>query len=207
MKFVLFVEGHTEKVLPPFLSRWLNPQLTQPVGIQAVQFDGAADMIKDMPARAERFLNAPKQDVIAVISLLDLYGLPLAIPASQKTVTERCAWAKVYLEREVSQPKFRQFFAVHETEAWLLSQPGIFPEPMQEEIASRAQHPETVNNQEPPAKLLHKLYQKHYKRDYKKVTGGANLFVALDPIVAYEKCQHLKVMLDDMLLLAHNSGL
>lgn len=207
MKFVLFVEGHTEKALPSFLGRWLNPQLNQPVGIQAVQFNGTADMIKDMPARAERFLNAPKQDIIAVIGLLDLYGLPLIIPTSQKTVTERCAWAKVYLEEQVGHPKFKQFFAVHETEAWLLSQPGIFPEPMQEEVADNAPRPETVNSHEHPAKLLHRLYRKHYKRDYKKVTDGADLFADLDPAVAYEKCPHLKAMLDDMLSLARHFGL
>lgn len=206
MKFVLFVEGHTEKALPGFLGRWLNPQLTQAVGVKVVRFDGAADMIKSMLDRAERFLNAPKQDVIAVIGLLDLYGLPLTIAASQKTVTERCARAKVYLERKVGQPKFRQFFAVHETEAWLLSQPGIFSEPMQEEIAIRAQHPETVNNQEPPAELLHRLYQKHYKRDYKKRVDGTNLFDGLDPAAACQKCPHLKLMLEEMLHLARDIG-
>jgi len=207
VKFVLFVEGHTEKALPSFLGRWLNPQLKQPIGIQAVQFDGAADMIKDMPARAERFLNAPKQDVIAVIGLLDLYGLPLIIPASQKTVTERCAWAKVYLEEQVGHPKFKQFFAVHETEAWLLSQPGIFSAALRTEIVGRAQHPETINNQEPPGKLQQHLYRTKTRSDYKKTVDGANLFADLDPAVAYEKCPHLKTMLDDMLSLARYFGL
>lgn len=157
MKFVLFVEGHTEKALPSFLGRWLNAQLTYPVGIQPVQFDGAADMIKDMAKHAALSLNTPKQDVIAVIALLDLHNLPLPIPPAQDTPTKRCAWAKWELEREVRQSKFRQFFAVHETEAWLLSQLGIFPAAVRREIVGRAQHPETVNDQEPPAKLLQNL--------------------------------------------------
>ncbi len=107
MKFVLFVEGHTEKALPQFLRRWLNPQLTHPVGIQAVQFDGAADMMKDMEKHAALYLNAPKQDVIAVIALLDLYGLPLTIPSAQDTLTKQCAWAKRQLEKRVNHPKFK----------------------------------------------------------------------------------------------------
>lgn len=204
MRFVLFVEGHTEKALPQFLRRWLNPQLIQPVGIQAVQFDGAADMIKDLPARTERFLNAPKQDVLAVIGLLDFHALPLTIPAEQETVTERCAWAKLYLEQKVGSPKFRQFFAVHETEAWLLSQPSIFPAAVRTEIAGRAQHPETVNNQEPPAMLLQNLYRAKTRSDYKKTVDGTNLFGDLDPAVAYGKCPHLKAMLDNMLSLARH---
>ena len=41
MKFILFVEGHTERqVLPAFLKRWLDAQLAQPVGIKVVRFEG-----------------------------------------------------------------------------------------------------------------------------------------------------------------------
>lgn len=208
MRFVLFVEGHTEKAaLPSFLARWLNPQLTQPVRIDPVRFDGAADMIKDVAKHANISLNAPKQDVIAVIGLLDLYGLPLTIPAKQDTVSERCAWAKQHLERQVNQPKFRQFFAVHETEAWLLSQPSIFPEPMQEEIAANTQRPELVNNQEPPAKLLERFYQSKMHRGYKKTVDGGDLFAGLNPAEACERCPHLKQMLDEMLQLARDTGL
>lgn len=45
MKFVLFLEGHTEKnALAPFLKRWLDPQLPEPVGLQTVCFEGCADL-------------------------------------------------------------------------------------------------------------------------------------------------------------------
>lgn len=41
MKFVLFVEGHTEKLaVPSFLKRWLDKKLKQPVGIKIVRFEG-----------------------------------------------------------------------------------------------------------------------------------------------------------------------
>lgn len=207
MKFVLFVEGHAEQALPAFLARWLNPQLSTPVGIQALRFDGAADMIKLMPARAKLYSDNPKQDVIAVIGLLDVYGLPLTIPTEHDTPGKQCAWAKQHLEQHVGQPKYKQFFAVHETEAWLLSQPSIFPAGLRIDLAARAQHPETVNNQEPPAKLLTRLYRARLHKDYKKTVDGANLFADLDPAEAYRKCPHLKLMLDEMLQLAHDCGL
>ncbi|MEN6436959.1 MAG: TOPRIM nucleotidyl transferase/hydrolase domain-containing protein, partial [Syntrophobacter sp.] len=39
MKFILLVEGHTEKIaLPDFFKRWLDPRLKQRVGIQFVRF-------------------------------------------------------------------------------------------------------------------------------------------------------------------------
>ena len=44
MKFILFVEEHTEdKALPAFLKRWLDRRLESPVGIQTVRFSGWPD--------------------------------------------------------------------------------------------------------------------------------------------------------------------
>lgn len=77
MKIVLFLEGHTEKnALAPFLKRWLDPQLPEPVGLQTVCFEGCADLIKGSLKKAKLYLSEP--DVIAVIALLDLYGLPVS---------------------------------------------------------------------------------------------------------------------------------
>jgi len=71
MKFVLFVEGHTENnVIPEFLKRWLDPKISKPVGIIPVRFEGWAELVKDSPIKANFYLA--KKDVIAVFSLLDL---------------------------------------------------------------------------------------------------------------------------------------
>ncbi len=41
MKFVLLVEGQTEKdSAAAFIKRWLDPRLKQPVGIQVASFNG-----------------------------------------------------------------------------------------------------------------------------------------------------------------------
>jgi hypothetical protein len=206
VKFVLFVEGHTEKVLPVFLKRWLDPQLAQhgrqPVGIQAVRFEGQAEFIRDVAQKANLYLNAPKRDVIAVIGLLDLYGASLPYPADKTTATDRYAWAKQHLEDKVAHQQFRQHFAVHETEAWLLSSVNIFPAEIKAGLVSKTQHPEQVNFNEPPAKLLDRLYLSKTNRHYKKVVNGTELFAKLDPEIAYSKCPSVKSLLDDMQQLA-----
>ncbi|WP_104984498.1 DUF4276 family protein [Sorangium cellulosum] len=69
-------------------------------------------------------------------------------------------------------------------------------------LPGKCAHPETVNFDTPPAKLLERLYRDKLKRGYKKVIDGTNLFRALDPDVAYGKCPYLKLLLDDMLALA-----
>jgi len=205
MKFILFVEGHTEdKALPAFLKKWLDPRLESPVGIDTVRFDGWPELFRDTARKARMHLNGPSKDkIIAVISLLDLYG-PTFYPAHLTDKDERYLWAKQEIEGIVQEENFFQFFAVHEVEAWLLSQPEIFPASVRNALPGKVVTPETVNFDEPPAKLLDKLYRQHTKRIYKKVVNGKELFGKLDPAVAYEKCPRLRELLDTMLDLARN---
>lgn len=209
MKFLLFVEGHTEKALPQFLKKWLDPKLAEKsikaVGIQTVRFEGWPEFVKDAPQKAKMHLNGPaKNDIIAIIALLDLYG-PTFYPAGLDGYEARYIWAKKHMEDQVNDPRFFQFFAVHEVEAWLLSDPAIFPLEVRKAFPAKIQAPETVNFNEPPAKLLEQLYPQHTRRSYKKVVHGKELFGKLDPGTAYGKCPKLKVLLDKMLELAENA--
>jgi hypothetical protein len=206
MKFVLLVEGYTEqKAIPGFLKRWLDPRLDHKVGIQVVRFEGWPELVKDMSDRAQMYLESPKSgEIIAVIALLDLYG-PTFYPAHLKTVEERVAWATKELEQTVGSKRFRIFFAVHETEAWLLSKPELFPAPIRKALPAKAQKPETVNFDEPPAKLLQRLYEEKSSRTYKKITDGKTLFDQLDPEIVYGKCPHFQRMMDVMLQLARDA--
>ena len=62
MKFVLFVEGYTERSgIPAFLKRYLDPRLSQPVGIKPVRFDGWAELVKDAPRKSRMYLNDPRR--------------------------------------------------------------------------------------------------------------------------------------------------
>lgn len=203
MKFLIFVEGHTEdKALPKFLKKWLDPRLTQPVGIKTVRFEGWPELLKDAPLKARMHLNGPdKDEIIAVISILDLYGSTI-YPQNSTSSDERYSWAKKHIEELVGQPKFFQFFAVHEVEAWLLSEPNIFPLEVKRAFPNNIKTPEAVNFDEPPAKLLDRLYYSNLRRSYKKVVNGKELFGKLDPDTAYQKCPKLQELLDKMLELA-----
>lgn len=205
MRFVLLVEGHTEKALPAFLKRWLDPRLPQPVRITPIRFEGWRHYHKEVAKKVAINLSGKAgADVLGAVGLLDLYG-PEIYPKDRKTAEQRREWAKDFFEKEVGHSRFRQHFAVHETEAWLLSDPGILPAEVARALPSRCRHPETVNFDEPPAKLLARLYREKLDRRYKKVIDGVNLFNDLAPDVAYEKCPNLKALLDDMLDLARGT--
>jgi len=205
MKFILFVEGETEqKVLPNFFKSWLDPKLKSPVGFKIVKFEGWADLEKKAPRKAEMYLNSKEKDkIIAVISLMDLYG-PTFYPDHVKAAPERYKRGKEHMEKRVKNSKFHQFFAVHELEAWLLSQPEHFPQKVKEKL-EKIENPETVNFNEPPAKLLKRLYSSQTKYSYKKTTTGSDLFKKLDPEIAYQKCRKLEKLLDTMLALAETA--
>jgi hypothetical protein len=204
VKFALFVEGYTERAaVPAFLKRWLDPQLSHPVAIQPVNLLGSGGYLSTFVQRAKRDLGSGQ--LIAVVGLLDLYGSKLRFPQNL-TTDSKYAWAKAELERQVGHQRFRQHFAVHETEAWLLSDPAIFPDAIRAQLQDSERRPESVNFQEPPSKLLHRLYKKT-GREYKKVVDGSALFQKLDPDHARERCPHLGALLDDMLSLANAAGL
>ncbi|MBF0234671.1 MAG: DUF4276 family protein [Desulfamplus sp.] len=106
-----------------------------------------------------------KNQIIAVISLLDLYG-PTFYPPELNESKKRYDWAKKDIENKVNQSKFFQFFAVHEVEAWLLSDPNIFPVEVKRAFPKKIENPEKVNFNDPPAKLLERLYPLHVNRSY-----------------------------------------
>lgn len=209
MKFVLFVEGHTEKkVAPGFLKRWLDPRLSQPVGIKIVRFEGWHDYVDEIAKKVALNLSGQTgSDVIAGIGLLDLYG-PTLFPDELSAVDQRFVWGKRHLEKDiVKHERFFQYFAVHETEAWLLSDHTIFPDAVRLGVQKVSRPPESVNFDEPPSKFLNRLYREKIHKSYKKVTDGTNLFKDLMPERAYEKCPYLRQLLDDMLSLAKKAGL
>lgn len=205
MKFVLLVEGHTERrALGGFLKRWLDPQLSQPVGMQIVRFDGWPQVVKDTPIKARMHLG--RADVIGVIALLDLHG-PTFYPPGLLDAAERVRWARNHLEGQVTDQRFRQFFAVHETEAWLLSDSGIYRPEVAQAVQKLCDAPEQVDFDEPPAKRLDAIYQVKLRRGYKKTVDGEDLFSRLDPRVAAAKCPYLQEMLGEMLRMAQAVGL
>jgi hypothetical protein len=191
---VLFIEGRTETYLPLFLKRWLDERLSSAVRVNSVKFDGVGDYRRKFASRARLDLGSDR--VIGILGLIDLYHC--RIEGSPEEIRNR-------LEQQVQDHRFRQHLAVHEVEAWLLSDREIFPRPVREALPD-VSRPESIDAREPPAKLLDRLYLSKLNRGYAKVRDGAKLFSALRPNLAYERCPHLRPLLDDMLDLAKAAG-
>ena len=207
MRFVVFVEGYLERIaLPAFLSNWLNSATTQRVGVNVIRFQGSGEFKNKLASAVRRHLNGPSNfDLIAAIGILDLYGVNY-YPGHVSTVQERYDWLCQHFENEVDCAGFHMFSAVHELEAWILSQPEFLPAEVRRALPGRVQNPESVNFDNPPSKLLQRLYSEKLGRDYKKIVDGSNLFSQLDPAVARNRCPYLKKMMNKLLSLAKAAG-
>ena len=219
MKFILLLEGATEeKGVPGFINRWLNQFFAVGVGVQPDTFEGWPDLHDSAPKKAARYLtDARSPDVIAVVSLLDLYG-PTFYPPDKATVSERHAWGSEYMQGRVRQhfrqkglsddlaAKYRHFFAVHETEAWFLAQPSLFPDEIRQFLEKQPKAPEAVNFQTPPGKLLEQQYLQKLKVRYPKTTKARNFFPRLDTETVVSRCPYLKAMLHELRRMALEAG-
>lgn len=188
------------------------------VGVQPDTFEGWPDLHDSAPKKAARYLtDSRSSDVIAVVSLLDLYG-PTFYPPDKASVSEKHAWGTEYMEGRVRQhfrhkglpddlaAKYRHFFAVHETEAWFLAQPALFPNDIRQALERQAKPPETVNFLTPPGKLLEQQYIQKLKRRYSKTTNARNFFPRLDTEVVVSRCPYLKAMLHALRQMALDAG-
>ena len=207
MRLVLLVEGWTEKELPAFLKRWLDPQLPRPIGIHAVRLPGAPNFVNNVAKRVRSHLTH-EEDTIAVFGLLDLYGLQLDYPKHADR-DQKVSWARTQIMNRVEpiyRPKFRQHFAVHEIEAWLVTDPRLFPTI---KLPDKCVQPEEIDFEEPPSKLLDRLFKerehRRRHRGYDKTTMAANLFPRLDPTLVYQKCPNFKLLMDEMLDMARQA--
>jgi hypothetical protein len=206
-RIALFVEGDTERgdarrrTSPAFFHKWLDPQLPpgSRVGIRAVKFQGVSNYLDDLAQKVRLYLGDGRADF--VFGLVDLYGIPpnRIDLARFPTVKEKVVRARDFIRSLVPaefKPRFRQHFAVHEVEAWLLAYPHEWPPGVRDQITKRP--PEQVSFTQPPAKFLKHLLAGCYK----KTTTAMNLFPRLDHKLAMDKCPFLKLLLEDLLLVA-----
>jgi len=173
--------------------------------VRVVKFSGWADYYKEIKKKVDLHLTGKTgRDVVGAIGLLDLYG-PTFYPPDKTSREERYSWAKSHVESIVDNNRFRQHFAVHETEAWLLAEPQIHPAPVARSLEKSTIGPEAVDFECPPARWLDRLYKQHLQRSYGKITDGVRLFGKLQPDVARERCPYFAALLDDLVAFASNA--
>lgn len=197
MRFILVVEGDTEKrSIEGLIRKQITDKTGKNIGITTININGYGNFTHDIPKKVKKYLTGPdKDEILAVAGLMDLYKTPYAGDVN-RTVQERIFQGTRLFEDSVQQDQFRMFFAVHEYEAWLLSDAEKFDPSIRNRIASHARYPEDVNTDEPPSKYLKRLYSEYLHREYKKTVDGKVLMGRINPEQVYEKCPNYREMID-----------
>lgn len=205
MKLALFVEGRGERLsIKDFLKRWLDKRTTAPVGLHIVSFDGWPEMVKDIPVKAPMYLDRP--EFLGVVSLLDLYG-PTFYPSGVRSARERWDWGRSHMQGLFPHERYRHYFACHEFEAWLFSDPSLFPAAVRQAWPGKLKAPEDINFTQTPKARLDGLYEKTMGKGYKPTSDGKALFGRLDPEKAADKCPRFREFLLGLLDMAKQHNL
>ncbi len=208
MKFVMIVEGETEKRgVPDLLARSLTERgLPQRIGIDPINLKGGGtDLFDKVAQKGKSYVRGGpgfQAKTIGVFGLLDLYNpsFDRIWPASAVSRDDRLDWAARRVENRVNSPMFRMFFAVHEVEAWILSQPEILPFYAKLSVLERKRiaQPELVNFRNPPARWLAEHWWNNLRRKYMKTVDGPNLMRKLNPTVVFGKCPQFRKIVEFM---------
>lgn len=201
MRVLLFVEGETERDgLPPLLARLIRETADVNVKVQPICFRGAQNYLKEIATKVGLYLKDPKaRDIVAAVGFVDLYGLNIPLPNWEKASTaDKVAIGRKHIESEVGNARFRQYFAVHETEALILADTEQLPPEVRKSLPGKCIRPEEVNHDQPPSKLLDRLYRDKVGRPYRKTVDGINLLRSLSYSSLVAKCPYFRAMLDDL---------
>src|SRR5437879_2475899 len=95
MNLIVLAESKSEaRTLNDFLNRWIARHSKTNVRVKVFQFSGSGNLLRNLKSRADDYFRAPNGDqIIAVIALVDLYGLE-GIPADRNSVQERVDWVR-----------------------------------------------------------------------------------------------------------------
>lgn len=143
-RIVLFVEGQSEcQSLGKFLKRWLDSQLPsgRGIGLQTVGFKGIDNYFDEVGSKVKHYLESRMANF--ALGVVDLYGMTSRVASRypvDAATSQKVSIARTVLENQVQESvrdKFRQHFAVHEFEAWLLAYPDVWPANVTSAIAGR----------------------------------------------------------------------
>jgi hypothetical protein len=156
--------------------------------------------LQHVGVKAKLFLD--DQDICAVFTLVDLYGMDRVSHDSNDSLQAKVARVKNWLSRQVDHPRKDDFFphvSVHETEAWILAEGLALGKRVGDVAIEPENNAEPKNFQRPPSKRLHELFRSRRHGDgYHKISDGVPLYKALQFDRVYKSCPYFAAFYDNL---------
>ena len=195
-RIVLLCEGDSEEIAA---KHFLRPQLEadglKAVGLRPINLNAK---IEDIFTKTPRFRK--DGDVVAVFTLVDLYGLNRVPFPVNATVEQKVEAARAWLQKgasDVDPDFFHPHLAVHDLEAWLLAEGASLAKRLNHRIEPDPRAEERDFDR-PPNKQVNDLFLKHRDEGYRKTVDGPPLYknLAFGPV--YKSCLFFRQFYDDL---------
>ena len=145
--------------------------------------------------------NAKKEEVLAVFTLIDLYGMNRVRHSKDDDLPHKVARVQRWLQKGLSakiRQKFHPHVSVHEVEAWLLADGHCLARRLKDKNIEPDPQAEQRNFENPPSSRLKSLFKKYKREGYAKIEDGIPLFQDAEFDTVYASCSYFKAFYDDL---------
>jgi len=195
-RIVILCEGDTEVIA---VKNFLGPQLDRDglksVGLQPINLKAKFGDISIKTVGSTKDAR-----VVAVFTLIDLYGLGGPPYPKAASVAQKHSIARDWLQGQVpllDAGFFHPHFAVHDIEAWLLAEGTALSSRLQHKLKPEPKA-ESIDFDQPPSKRVNTLFLQHRKHAYRKKLDAPTLFKQVSFEAVYTTCPYFKVFYDDL---------
>ncbi len=201
VQIAILVEGGTEKAFFPILREFLATRLTGRMPkLDPVPYDGRIPKGDRLSRRVTNLLRGSNA-ADAVVAITDIYTGSDDFSDADDAKAKMRAWVG-------DEPRFYPHVALHDFEAWLLPFWPVIQELAGSNRVIPGNHPETVNHQKPPARVLAEVFRTGSRaRAYVKTRDALRILRNKDLRVAADACPELRSFLNTILTLSGGSPL
>lgn len=197
MKITIICEGKTEKAFKDSLHGFLKGLLEG--RMPSLRFDvhhGSIPTSGKLQRVVANLLNGGSRSSDAVIGLTDVYP---AFTDADDAKRKMRQWVG-------NEPKFYPHVALHDFEAWLLPYWNRIKQLAGREAAPFGTNPERVDNGNPPAHRIARLFEAGTCRDsYNKPRDAKRILADADLRLSIDACPELKAIVNTILGLCDES--
>lgn len=194
-RIVVLCEGDTEEIaVKHFIRRQWEVDGLKSVGLHPINLRGK---IEDVFEYVPRYRRDPK--VIAVFTLIDLYGMNRVQHKADEELAVKVARVKDWLRRDFDTAFFYPHISVHEVEAWLLAEGECLSQRLKDPKIQPDPNAETKNFDNPPHERIDALFKSRRSGDgYHKINDGAPLFRCLQFQPVRASCRYFREFYDEL---------
>ncbi|MGH7598363.1 MAG: DUF4276 family protein [bacterium] len=197
-RIIILCEGDTEEIaIKHFIRRQWEADGLRAIGLHPINLNGK---LEDVFAYVPRYRRDSL--VIAVFTIIDLYGMNRVKHGSQDSLADKVTRIKTWLRKNFEIDTTGFFYphvSVHEVEAWLLAEGECLAKRLKDAKIQPNPNAEIQNFDNHPSKCIDGLFKHHRHGDgYHKINDGIALFKCLQFEPVYKTCQYFREFYDEL---------